>query len=86
MAGIEKWDRRRKETFTSTQSVLKNGEILVDFILSHEMHRELVNGNGEIIQGTVWTVSSSRKTLCLGWWQPSPNFIKVGVFIFGRRR
>jgi len=45
VAVVNKGDRGSEETFARSEVVLKDGESLVHLILSHEVHRKVLNGH-----------------------------------------
>ena len=58
----------------------------MDLILSHKVHRQVVNGIAQVLESTVGTVSSINDVLGLGFWQLFKQFLLVGLFVLFFRR
>ena len=65
VTGVEQRDGTGQDTLRTSQIILKDGNGLVNFVLSHKVHGKVVNGKAQILQGTVGAVGSGNDHLGL---------------------
>lgn len=81
VAVVNKRDRGSQETFTGSQVILKDGQCLVHFILSHKMHGKVFNGHGQVKESTVGSVCGVDNCVRLGLGQSLIKFQSEGGLI-----